>query len=163
MYPSEFQNTWSALLDPENWKNLKTNPKKVTHLRSKMRDLVKKFAGDDINSFLFLEFPKIQLEDPVMERLKNLCNELEKQVKAKNASREINNIYTNIISCIVQFKNEIGKRVEYQDFVKAGWKFGVARNTSARKRQREETYCDITPSKRGRKRLPAEVQEKARQ
>ena len=106
--------------DPENWKNLKTNPKKVTHLRSKMRDLVKKFAGDDINSLLFLHFPKIKLEDPAMERLKNLCNELDKQVKAKNASREINHIYTNIISCIVQFKNEIGKRVEYQDVVKAG-------------------------------------------
>ena len=79
-----------------------------------------KFAGEDISSFLFLHFPKIQLDDPVMERLKTLCNELEKQVAAKKLCREANNIYTNILACVVQFKNEFGKRAEYQDFVKTG-------------------------------------------
>ena len=152
------------MLDKKYWKKLKTGPKKVSNLNSKMKELIKMFTDDDVTTFLKQQFPLVDLlGNPTMERLRNLCNSLQSQFTANSLSRELNKLYTNIIACIVDTTAQGGLKLEYKDFMEAGWSFGKHRNMTARKRLREDNYVDITPTKRGRQEISTELKEKAKQ
>ena len=95
---------------------------------------------------------KLTLKDPILLRLKALGNamaevlEREKGQKGRNL-RFISNLYTNVVSCIVSLGR---KGTTLNELKSEGWKLTKARYSSARKRQREEEYTELTQKKRGR-------------
>ena len=107
----------------------------------------------------------LTLRDPILQRLKALGNamveelEVGKGQKGRNL-RFISNLYTNLLSCIVS----IGRKgTSYDELSSEGWKVKKTRYTSARKRQRDEEWTEITPKKRGRVEISEEIKEKIRQ
>lgn len=81
------------MLDKKYWEKLKTGPKKVSKLNSKMKELIKMFTGDDVTTFLRQQFPLVELlGSPAMKRLKNLCNALQNKFSTNNLSRELNKL-----------------------------------------------------------------------
>ena len=149
------------MLDKKYWEKLKTGPKKVSKLNSKMKELIKMFTGDDVTTFLRQQFPLVELlGSPAMKRLKNLCNALQNKFSTNNLSRELNKLYTNIIACILDRTEQGGSKLQYKDFMEAGWSFGKHRNMTARKRLREDNYVDVTPTKRGRQEISNELKER---
>ena len=85
--------------------------------------------------------------------------ELGKGQKDRNI-RFISNLYTNIVSCIVSLGR---KGSTYKQLSSEGWKLGKIRYASARKRQLEETYTNITPTNRGRVDISDDIQQKIRE
>ena len=130
-------------------------------MEAKLWDLIKRFCGDDANimGFLHRNCPALGVQKDVMERLKKLCNVIEEQVKKTGYTRELDHLYTQILSCIVPSStSKHGEGTLHAKFKKAGWTFGKHRLTSARKRSREDTFSELTPKKRGRCPISKELQ-----
>ena len=157
------------LEDDKYWKKLKEKPSK--HRKSIAQTLLKlieKFMGSGETSAFFKKYcdnMKLTLRDPILQRLKALGNamveelEVGKGQKGRNL-RFISNLYTNLLSCIVS----IGRKgTSYDELSSEGWKVKKTRYTSARKRQRDEEWTEITPKKRGRVEISEEIKEKIRQ
>ena len=74
--------------------------------------------------------------------------------------RFISNLCTNVLSCIVS----LGRKGTTFNVLKSeGWKVTKSRYSSARKRQREEEWTEITPKKRGRVSISEKLQQRIRQ
>ena len=84
---------------------------------------------------------------------------MENDIRSKSSSREIDHLYTNIIACAIAEKKS---KLRHSDFKGDGWLFGKHRYSTARKRLREETYVNLRPAKRGRKKIPEQLQKKIR-
>ena len=64
-----------------------------------------------------------------------------------------------MLACFVPGEDE-NKSVKRKHFVEVVWKFGTYRFTKAQKRQRDNTFLDLNPAKRGRKETTLVLQEK---
>ena len=116
--------------------------------------MIDKFTGGKPANFILEQQPELIFDIPSMNRLKALCNAIESTIQNKNCSRIIANLYTNILACLIP------KKPGREYFEKAGWKFGRTRYTTARKRQREDSFTDLRPSKRGRSSISDELKQK---
>ena len=79
-----------------------------------MKELIKIFAGGEVTNFLRQPFPLVVLlGSPAMERLRKLCNCLEEKLTGQGLSRELNKLYTNVLACIIDMKDDEGARLKY--------------------------------------------------
>ena len=119
----------------------------------RFKKLITRFTGAETKN-IFELYPELTLQHPIMERLKTLCNSLEKEIADNSANRILRQMYTNVLACLVDYSKNSRSSLKHDDFKKAGWRFKKTRFTSARKRQRNATFTDFTPMKRGRHDIP---------
>ena len=124
-----------------------------------MLELNRRFFGNDGFKGFAKQSPTIFLKNPSTSRLKKLCNSIDDHVKQKKCSRELNHIYTQIIACLVTSASKSkSKNCTHKDFVKEGWKLGKARFSTARKRQKDESFTEVRPLKRRRSEISKSLQ-----
>ena len=134
------------------------NPKNP-NLRNMLKNLVDKFTGGQTSELISSLWPELHLDCPVLRSLKLLSNSMDNEIRSKSSSRDIDHVYTNIISCAISEKKP---QLTHVHFKRAGWLFGKQRYTTARKRLREETFFNLRPAKRGRQAISKELQVKIR-
>ena len=155
-FPHSYQLTWATILNSNYWQKLVQIPSKKSPFIRKLKELIERFTGGEIENFLLQQWPKLKLKQPTLNRLKKLSNAIETIIKKQECSRELSHLYTNLLACVVSSgKIDVSGKsstphTSHDDFKVAGWKFGKHRYAQARKRQREETFTDLLPAKRGR-------------
>ena len=163
-FPNAFRTTQENILDPKTLENLPDNPRRQHLFEKKNVRLVKKFRPHNTEEFLGEHWPKFNLQKTRLQRLKQLCNAIQDKIKNKTCSRLLDHFYTQILACLVTSKSTTTMpKVTLSQFQESGWAFSEKRFTSARKRQREETFTDLKPSKRGRVEISDELKKKIRQ
>ena len=153
--------------DKKSWNALKEKLiKRRTLIAKSIPRIVEKFMGSAHTSAFFEKYCselKLTLNYPIMKRLQELSNTIEKEIRRIKGKNEHNthtrfqsHVYTNLLSCVVSLGR---KDFTHEQLRSEGWKFGRDRYTSARKRQLEKTYVDLCPRKRERIEIAEGLQE----
>ena len=146
-------------MDSKNWTNLGDNVS-TPHFRRRFMELIRRFTGGNPSALLMPnEFTKLNLDHVAMKRLMRLCNAIEDDIKnsTTETSRDVIHLYTNFIACIVSTSKDKTPHTPMEHFKDKGWGFGRHRYKTARKRQREDSFCEVRPAKRGRKPITTEL------
>ena len=148
------------MLEDRFWENSSASEIKTPALRRRIKEFVNKFTGGDVQKVVEKSESKMELEHPVMKRLIRLVNAMEEVMNSDQvASRELTHIYTNILACVVSARKEL-KHINHSDFKEAGWKFKKTRYGTALKRQLDDSFTNLTPTKRGRLEIPDELKKR---
>ena len=158
-FPKCFQLNWACILDPENWDHLSENVNSPQLIRN-MKKLLRRFTSGDYSRVLPVDQQaKLNLQHPVFKRLRNLCNELDRDIRSETitTNRDVIHNYANILACLASNPKDSGPHISYEEFVQAGWEFGRYRYRTARKRQLDGRYTEVRPLKRGRTSISEEL------